>query len=103
VDGIDTLVGTILATYPFLDPANALRLARAYGTMVSDILGDARDADALGQDFGAGLTAREVDWLCANEFATTADDILWRRSKLGLHMTADQRAAVAPFLERADG
>ncbi|MEP2234332.1 MAG: glycerol-3-phosphate dehydrogenase [Alteripontixanthobacter sp.] len=103
VDGIDTLVGTILATYPFLDPANALRLARAYGTMVSDILGDARDAEALGQDFGAGLTAREVDWLRANEFATSADDILWRRSKLGLHMTADQRAAVAAYIERADG
>ena len=52
----------------------------------------------LGRDFGGGLYAREVDWLMREEWAVDADDILWRRTKCGLHMTAAERAAVADYV-----
>ena len=54
----------------------------------------------MGQDFGAGLFQREVDYLCREEWASTAEDILWRRSHCGLHMTPAQRAALAQWLQR---
>ena len=72
--------------------AEALRLVRAYGTRARQILGKAESRSDLGQDFGAGLTAAEVDYLLDREWACSAADILWRRSKLGLHASA--RAAV---------
>ncbi|HYC03987.1 MAG TPA: glycerol-3-phosphate dehydrogenase [Azospirillaceae bacterium] len=76
-------------------PAEALRrLARAYGTRVEAILGKATRWQDLGRDFGAGLTEAELDYLRAEEWARTADDVLWRRSKLGLHLDAGQRDAV---------
>ncbi len=53
-------------------------------------LGDARTAADLGVDFGATLTAREVTWLMNREYARTAEDVVWRRNKLGLRLTADQ-------------
>lgn len=62
------------------------RLARAYGTRVRRLLGEARTIEDLGVDFGGGLTRAEVDYLVAHEWARTADDILFRRSKLGLHV-----------------
>jgi len=77
--------------WPFLAPANAERLARAYGTRISDILGNAKHADDLGRDFGAGLTSAEVDYLHLHEWAESAEDVLWRRTKIGLHMTPAQR------------
>ncbi|SMO99727.1 glycerol-3-phosphate dehydrogenase C-terminal domain-containing protein, partial [Paracoccus laeviglucosivorans] len=52
------------------------------------------DATDLGRDFGAGLTEAELRWFTTHEFATTADDVLWRRTKLGLRMTEDETAAV---------
>lgn len=70
---------------PYLPERTALRLARAYGTRVERMLGGARSLADLGRDLGAGLSEREVDYLIAEEFAQTPDDILWRRSKLGLH------------------
>jgi glycerol-3-phosphate dehydrogenase len=54
----------------------------------------------LGTDFGGGLYAREIDWLIAEEWACEADDVLWRRTKCGLHMTAEQRAAAADYIAR---
>ncbi|GAA0309438.1 glycerol-3-phosphate dehydrogenase [Rhodovulum strictum] len=94
VDGFDALVARLGADYPFLAPAHARRLARAYGTEAWALLGGARGAAELGRVFGADLTAREVDWLMAQEFARTAEDVLWRRGKLGLRMRADQAAAL---------
>jgi len=55
----------------------------------------------MGQDFGAGLTAREIDYLMAEEWARSADDVLWRRTKCGLPMTLAQRNAVAAYCEQA--
>ena len=74
--------------WPFLPPALAKRLAHAYGTRISDVMGAARRLDDLGRQFGAGLSAAEVDYLFAHEWAHAAEDILWRRTKVGLHMTA---------------
>jgi glycerol-3-phosphate dehydrogenase len=85
--------------WPFLPPDLALRLCRAYGTRVSDLLGNAQSLGDLGRELGAGLTEAEVDFLRTREWAMTADDILWRRTKLGLHMTAEQRVAVQTYLD----
>ncbi|MBT5193118.1 MAG: glycerol-3-phosphate dehydrogenase [Rhodospirillaceae bacterium] len=81
-------------------PADLIRqLADRHGTLTTDVLGPAKTVSDLGQDFGACLTAREVDYMVANEWARTADDILWRRSKCGLHLNAAQRQAVIDYLE----
>ncbi len=81
--------------YPLLGAAQAARLIRLYGTRAAMILGDGTD---LGEDFGHGLTAAEVDYLIAHEWARTADDILWRRTKLGLYFTPEQTARLAAWL-----
>ena len=98
VDGVDALVADLRATYPFLTPRWALRLVRAYGTEVRDLLGSAAQAQDLGRDFGATLTEAEVTWLMTHEYARTAEDVVWRRSKLGLRMTAEQIAALDSFM-----
>jgi glycerol-3-phosphate dehydrogenase len=76
-----------------------IRLSRAYGTRLPRLLDGAKSIDELGRDFGAGLFQAEVRYLLAHEFAHTADDILWRRTKLGLHMSDAEREAVAEFVE----
>ncbi|MFV0246026.1 MAG: glycerol-3-phosphate dehydrogenase [Qingshengfaniella sp.] len=93
------MIAALGGDYPFLDPRTTRRLIRSYGTEARTILGTARTADDLGQDFGAGLFEREVSWLMDCEFARTAEDILWRRTKLGLRMTPDQIAALHLWLE----
>jgi glycerol-3-phosphate dehydrogenase len=97
-DGVPQQVAQALARWSFLGEARALRMVRAYGTRLQAVLGEARTADDLGEDFGAGLSAVEVRYLMRYEWARTADDVLWRRSKLGLHMSAAQREAAARFM-----
>ena len=77
----------------------ARRLAHAYGTRISDFVAAARSLEDLGTHFGAGLTRAEVDYLRTHEWARTADDILWRRSKLGLHTTPAERQTLRQYLE----
>ncbi len=98
VDGFDALVADLQAAYPFLTPDWAWRLVRAYGTEAQDVLAGATSADDMGEDFGATLTAREVDWLVDHEFACKAADIVWRRNKLGLRMTEAQIARLEAYL-----
>jgi glycerol-3-phosphate dehydrogenase len=86
--------------WPWLDGELLTRLCRAYGTRVEALLAGASSLADLGPDLGAGLTGREVDYLRAKEWASTADDVLWRRSKLGLHMTAAEREGVAAYMAR---
>lgn len=74
----------------WLDSVHLHRLLRAYGTRVEGLIGTANKTSDLGIDFGHGLTEAEVDYLCRQEFVTTVDDILWRRSKLGLRLDASQ-------------
>lgn len=86
---------------PWLRGPTLTRLCRAYGSRLDRVLGDARSWADLGRDFGAGLTEREVAHLRCEEWAATAEGVLRRRSKLGLHMTRAQRAAVAAHLNSA--
>jgi len=81
--------------YPGLDQGLRRRLARAYGTRAQALLGDG----SLGAEIGPGLHEAELNYLYANEWACTADDVLWRRTKLGLHFSAAERAAVAAWCE----
>jgi glycerol-3-phosphate dehydrogenase len=90
VDGVAALAAGLRRDHPFLDEAWALRLVRAYGTDAAGVLGDAREAADLGERFGWNLTAAEVGWLMDNEWARTAADVLWRRSKVGLRLSAEQ-------------
>jgi glycerol-3-phosphate dehydrogenase len=88
----------LVAEYPFLKAATAQRYARLYGTRVRDLLKDVRAPADLGECVGADLYQREIDFLRATEWARTADDILWRRSKLGLALTNEQRRRLAQRL-----
>ncbi|KQB98512.1 glycerol-3-phosphate dehydrogenase [Loktanella sp. 1ANDIMAR09] len=94
----DKLVADLMSDYPFLTDRWALRLIKAYGTEARAILGDASAAKDLGQDFGATLTEAEVKWLMAREYARSAEDVVWRRSKLGLRLTSDQVAGLDAFM-----
>jgi glycerol-3-phosphate dehydrogenase len=98
-DGVADLRGDLIRRYPFLNAVVAERLTRAYGTLASDMLGDAKAWADLGQYFGASLTEREVDWMVRHEWAQTVEDILWRRSKLGLRLTVDDTAALRRYME----
>lgn len=88
VDGVDDLVTGLKQAFPFLTDRWALRLVRAYGTEAAEMLQGAKTPADLGTDFGATLTASEVAWLMQKEYARTAQDVVWRRSKLGLRMDA---------------
>jgi glycerol-3-phosphate dehydrogenase len=101
VDGLRVLTADLAARYPFLRAADADRIARAYGTRAADWLGEATSWDDLGQAFGAGLSEAEVAYLRQSEWASTADDVLWRRTKLGLRLSAAERAALAAYMEPA--
>lgn len=85
--------------WPFLPPALAQRLAHAYGTRVEKILGKAQAMLDLGEHYGAGLTQAEIDYLVAYEWARSGDDVLWRRSKLGLHLNEPERRRVARLFD----
>jgi len=101
VDGFDELLAEIGKKYPFLSPPQARRLCRAYGTDVVEVLGDAKSEADLGWDFGGGLFEREVDYLRRNEWAVSADDVLWRRSKLGLKLDDKQRQSLSVWMDEA--
>ncbi|MBK5263912.1 MAG: glycerol-3-phosphate dehydrogenase [Alphaproteobacteria bacterium] len=81
--------------WPFLNTSQSLRMARAYGTLLHDMLHDVREEAHMGLDFGAGFTEVEARWMHEHEWARTAEDCLWRRSKLGLHMTAVEQTLFA--------
>ena len=98
VGDVERLISELLATFPFLDARWAKRLVRAYGTEAAEMLGRAKNAADLGQDFGASLYEREVRWLMDREFARGAADVVWRRSKLGLRMSEAQIAALEKWM-----
>ena len=77
-------------------------LARNYGTRADAIVADAESLDQLGTHFGADLYEAEVRYLVEREWAMTADDILWRRSKLGLHLSEEERGRLATWMGERD-
>ena len=97
-DGAPALAEALRGAYPFLAETQARRLVRQYGTRAWALLGEARGPGDLGQDFGAGLTEREVVWQMREEWAREPEDVLWRRSKLGLRLDPAGRAALAAFM-----
>lgn len=94
----DRHIADLLRAYPFLDVRQAHRLFSAYGTCVNDLLGDASCFSDLGEAFGAGLTVREVQWMIQHEWARSADDVLWRRSRLGLRVTREEAGALDTWI-----
>lgn len=90
---------SVQSRWPFLPEPVAERMAHSYGTRLALIMGDARKWEDLGQDFGGGLTHAEVDYLIHHEWAQTAEDILWRRTKVGLHTTDSTSLALVEYLE----
>ncbi|RWN34635.1 glycerol-3-phosphate dehydrogenase [Mesorhizobium sp.] len=96
--GFDAEVAKLKTAYPFLDARLARRLTRLYGTRARMLLGLARSNADLGRNFGADLYEAEVRYLVQNEWAITAEDVLWRRTKRGLHLGREQAAALDEFM-----
>jgi glycerol-3-phosphate dehydrogenase len=101
--GFDAFVEQRRAAYPALGGRFVQALARRHGSRLDAVLDGVSAPADLGQDFGAGLSAREVDFLVRQEWARGADDILWRRTKCGLHLSPAQRGVVADYLRARHG
>ena len=97
----DAEVDAARERWGFLTEAQAQRLVAAYGTRIEAVLGDAKSRADLGPAFGPELTGAEVRYLMAREWARFPDDILWRRSKLGLTIGPADREALAAFMAAA--
>jgi glycerol-3-phosphate dehydrogenase len=94
VDGAAALMQRLREKHPFLDAAWARRLVRSYGLEAEELLGSAAKATDLGRCFGWNLTEAEVRWLMRHEWARRAEDVLWRRSKLGLRLSPAEAEAL---------
>ncbi len=92
------LLNAYCSRYPALPPRWLQSLLRRHGTIAAQILGDARAVGDLGEDYGGGLYERELDHLVRHEWASSADDVLWRRTKAGMHITPAQRRRVVARL-----
>jgi glycerol-3-phosphate dehydrogenase len=99
-DGVPALIARMRREYPFLTDEQAQRLVRAYGTRVPKVLQAVGPPGDRSMSLGAGLTAAEVRYLMAKEWAETAEDVLWRRSKLGLRFSQAERTALERFVAR---
>ncbi|KZM52186.1 glycerol-3-phosphate dehydrogenase [Labrenzia sp. OB1] len=98
VDGFDEEVARLGRDFAFLDTAFATRLIRLYGTDARLFLMEATSLEDLGCCFGSNLYEAEVKWLIDREWARTADDVLWRRTKLGLVLSAEERGELDGFI-----
>jgi len=96
--GFAAFLAQVQARWPFLPADVAARMAHAYGTRMQQIVGKAQSWADLGEDVGGGLTEAEVAYLRTHEWAYTAEDILWRRTKLGLTVTPETTANLARWL-----
>jgi glycerol-3-phosphate dehydrogenase len=101
--GLPAFTRSVKENWPFLDARHVERLAAAYGTRVAHILRGAVQPEDLGPRFGADLTAAEVRYLMRHEWARTADDVLWRRTRLGLRVSLRDKEALAQFMAGATG
>jgi glycerol-3-phosphate dehydrogenase len=98
VQGFDALVKEIGRDYPWLNALHCRRLVGAYGTRTHVVLDRATCWASLGHDFSCGLTEAEVIYLMREEWAQEADDVIWRRSKLGLRLSVAQVAELESFM-----
>ena len=95
----DAFVERSESIWPFLGTERTIRMARAYGASLGIMLAEVQDEAAMGRNFGHGLTQVEVDWLIEREWAKTAEDILWRRTKLGLAFSESQTTELARYID----
>jgi glycerol-3-phosphate dehydrogenase len=98
IDGFETLLAQAKGRFPFLAEAHLRRLLRAYGTRVEVLLRGAKSPADLGRVFGADLTEAELRYLAEHEWAMTAQDVVWRRSKLGLRLSQSEIAEVDAYM-----
>lgn len=98
----EILLAELQKNKPFLSTHDAARLARTYGTRAYEILRNSESMQDLGKDFGNGLTQAEVDYLISKEWATCVDDIIWRRTKMGLHLTSAQQQTLKDYIENSN-
>jgi glycerol-3-phosphate dehydrogenase len=98
VSALPALTAELQRNFPFLTLEHASRLAHAYGTRAAKVLGNAKSLADLGQSFGATLTAAEVSYLMTWEWALSATDVVWRRSKLGLRLSAAEIATIDEWI-----
>lgn len=94
-----TLLAELATQFPWLPQEQLARYVRSYGTLCREFLDEARSLEELGEDFGGGLTECEVRYLCGREWAVSSEDILWRRTKLGLHLSVAQRQRLNEYLQ----
>ena len=102
-NGFEALVAKTRNSRPFLSEAHAQRLVATYGTRVERVLGPARRLEDLGPCLGADLTGVEVRYLMERDWAQTEDDVLWRRTKLGLRFSLEERERLGKFMAATVG
>jgi glycerol-3-phosphate dehydrogenase len=102
-DALEKLVTATHRARAYLTARNVERLVRSYGTRLERVLGAAQRFEELGPCFGDELTGAEVRYLMQREWAQSEDDVLWRRSKLGLRLSVDERARLARFMTESIG
>ena len=100
IDGVAAQIAGLMDDYAYLTPQWAGRLVRAYGTEARVILGSSQKASDLGADFGATLTERELEWLMDKEYARSAQDVIWRRNKLGLRLQSGQVDKIDAWMQQ---
>ncbi|MBL6931890.1 MAG: glycerol-3-phosphate dehydrogenase [Rhodospirillales bacterium] len=98
IDGGKELLKKLTEKYPQMDHKLIERLALTYGTLSTQVLGGAESQSDLGHHFGAGLYQREIEYLIEFEWARTMEDILWRRTKLGLRMSDEEITGLSSWL-----
>lgn len=102
-NNLDNFIRAQCMEFPFLSHALIARYATHYGTCMNIILDGVKSLDDMGRDLGGGVYGRELDYLRAYEFARTGEDVLWRRSKLGLHLDAETQKSITDYMEEKNG
>ncbi len=97
---LDRFIQTVLSEHPNLDPDLISRYCELYGAVASELLADIECMADLGQHFGEDCYQHEVDYLCRHEWARSADDIIWRRTKLGLKLSEQQIQTLQQYVEK---
>ena len=103
LSSLEQLRSSLRSSFPFLDEDWADRLLRSYGRDAWEILKGSQAREDLGWDFGASMHEAELRWLISREFAQTAEDVVWRRTKLGLVMNDDEIAALETWMQTEQG
>jgi glycerol-3-phosphate dehydrogenase len=101
--GLSALIAGITRQYPFIPAAHVNGIAKRHGSTALRWLGNAGSIEDMGEHFGAGLYEREISHMLTDEWAFTAEDVLWRRSKCGLMMAGPERERVASFIAQRTG